>query len=305
MASALQKTNHLSPFKQLSSCVYVQEPDTSVETTGSYPHTIVLAFWMNAFSRSLVKYVAEYRRLAPHARIIFIRTSSSEFMLRPTKRAQYARLEPAVEVLRTIHPDNPVFIHMFSNGGVFAVTHLLEAYQKATGHALRVSSTVIDSAPGTATLSAAIKAFSYVLPKRRILRLFAQVLLYTYLTSMFILGKAVGKVLGIRDAVSVARRAINDAQFMRGLDKLSPPKRCYIYSDADELVDWKDVERHASDAESKGFVVRREKFLGSEHVAHMKADPERYWSTVKLYLEDPKSEETTSSTCVTREVGSP
>ncbi|KAL3461100.1 hypothetical protein BJX64DRAFT_261708 [Aspergillus heterothallicus] len=296
MTSALQKTNNLSPFKRLSSCVYVQEPDTSIETRGSYPDTIVLAFWMNAFSRSLVKYVAEYRRLAPHARIIFIRTSSSEFMLRPTKRAQYARLAPAVEVLRTIHPDSPVYIHMFSNGGVFAVTHLLEAYQQTTGHPLRVSSTVIDSAPGTATLRAAIKAFSYVLPKRWIFRLFAKVLLYTYLTSMFVLGKAVGKVLGIRDAVSVARQVINDDRMMRGLDKLSPPRRCYIYSDTDELVDWKDVEKHASDAESKGFVVWREKFLGSEHVAHMKADPERYWNTVKLYLESPGAEETAPST---------
>jgi hypothetical protein len=298
MASAVQKANHLSPFKQLSSCIYVQEPDASVENTGNYPNTIVLAFWMNAFSRSLVKYVAEYRRLAPHAQIIFIRTSSSEFMLRPTKRAQYDRLAPAVEVLRTLHSDSPVFIHMFSNGGVFAVTHLLEGYQKATGHPLRVSSTVIDSAPGTATLSATIKAFSYVLPKRWILRLLSKVLLYAYLTSMFVLGKAVGKVLGVRDAVSVARRAINDGRLMRGLDKVRPPPRCYIYSDADELVDWKDVERHAADAESKGFEVRREKFLGSEHVAHMKADPERYWSTVKLYLEAVESEQAASSTRV-------
>ncbi|KAL2812095.1 hypothetical protein BJX63DRAFT_262663 [Aspergillus granulosus] len=296
MASALQKPNPLSPFKQLSSCIYIQEPETSVEDPGNSPRTIVLAFWMNAFSRSLVKYVAEYRRLAPNARIIFIRTSSSEFMLRPTKRAQYARLAPAVEVLKTLPPDSPVFIHMFSNGGVFAVTHLLEAYQKATGHPLRVSSTVIDSAPGTATLSAAIKAFSYVLPKRWILRLLAKVLLYAYLTSMFVLGKAVSKVLGIRDAVAVARQVINDGRVMRGLDKVSPPRRCYIYSDADELVDWKDVERHASDAESKGFAVRREKFLGSEHVAHMKADPERYWNTVKLYLEEPGLDHTASST---------
>lgn len=287
MASPVQKVDHLAPFTKLSSCIYVSEPDTSAEDTGDYPETIVIAFWMNAFSRSLVKYIAGYRQLAPRARIIFIRTSSSEFMLRPSKRAQYARLAPAVEALRALPTDSPVFFHMFSNGGVFATTHLLEAYQKATGSPLRISSTVIDSAPGTATLSAAVKAFSFILPKRWLLRLFSKILLYAYLASMFTLGKAVAKVLGIRDAVSVARQAINDGQLVRGINKAGPPKRCYIYSDADELVSWKDVEKHASDAELKGFPVRREKFSWTEHVAHMRADPERYWNTVKLYLNYP------------------
>lgn len=250
---------------------------------------------MNAPPRLLAKYIAGYKKLAPRARIIFIRTSSFEFILRPTKRAQYARLAPAVEALRGGAADSPVFIHMFSNGGVFAVTHLLEAYQKAAGHSLQVSSTVIDSAPGTAKLFSSIKAFSYILPKTWLLHFFSKILLCTYLTSVFVLGKIVGKVFGIRDAVSAARQAINDGRILRASDGVSLPRRCYIYSDGDELVDWRDVERHASDAESMGFIVRREKFLGSEHVAHMRADPRRYWDTVKLYLNDPDSEKTLSS----------
>ncbi|KAL4884387.1 hypothetical protein BJY04DRAFT_182379 [Aspergillus karnatakaensis] len=292
MASPVEKVDHLAPFKRLSDSIYVQEPDPSAADTGDYPRTIVIAFWMNAFSRSLVKYVATYRELAPAATIIFIRTSSSEFILRPTKRAQYARVAPAVEALKALPADEPVFFHMFSNGGVFAVTHLLEAYQQTTGRPLRVSSTVIDSAPGTATLSASIKAFSFILPRRWIFRIFAKLLLYAYMTSMFVLGKVVGRVFGVRDAVSIAREVINDGRLMRASSKTTPPRRCYIYSDADELVDWKDVEIHASDAESKGFIVRREKFLGSQHVAHMRAEPERYWSTVKLYLKNPESAET-------------
>ncbi|KAL4943891.1 hypothetical protein BDV06DRAFT_234255 [Aspergillus oleicola] len=299
MALPLQKVNHLAPFTQLSPTIYVHEPDLSAPDTDTgkgndYPKTIVIAFWMNAFSRTLVKYIAGYRRLVPRARLIFIRTSSSEFILRPTKRAQYTRLQPAVEALRSLPPDEPVFMHMFSNGGVFAATHLLEAYQIATGRPLVVSSTVIDSAPGTANLSASIKAFSYILPKRWILRLFAKMLLVAYLTSMFVLGKVVGKIFGVRDAVSVARQVINDKRVMRGSVKSSEgaPRRCYIYSDADELVDWRDVERHAEDAEQKGFLVRREKFLGSEHVAHMKADPKRYWRTVGLYLSETGEEKT-------------
>ncbi|CBF89721.1 hypothetical protein AN0323.2 [Aspergillus nidulans FGSC A4] len=284
MTASPNGTDYLASYTKLSSCIYVHEPDHSADDVGDYPRTIVIAFWMNAFSRSLAKYIVGYRQLAPRARIIFIRTSSAEFILRPTKRAQYARLAPAVEDLLALPADSPVLIHMFSNGGVFAITHLLEAYQQATGHPLRISSTIIDSAPGTATLTASFKAFSFVLPRTWILRLLGKVVLYAYLASMFALGKAVGKLFGVRDAVSVARQAINDGRILRGSGTAGLPRRCYIYSDADELVDWKDVERHASDAESMGFVVQREKYTGSEHVAHMRADPERYWNTVKLYL---------------------
>ncbi|KAL4797427.1 hypothetical protein BDV19DRAFT_45321 [Aspergillus venezuelensis] len=298
MALPLQKVNHLAPFTQLCPTIYVSEPDLSAPDTGDYPKTIVIAFWMNAFSRSLVKYIAGYRRLAPRARLIFVRTSSSEFILRPTKRAQYARLQPAVEALRSLPPDEPVFMHMFSNGGVFAATHLLEAYQIVAGHPLRVSSTVIDSAPGRATLSASIKAFSYILPKRWILRILGKMLLVAYLTSVYVLGMIASKVFGVRDAVSIARQVINDKRIMCGSIKAreDPPRRCYIYSDTDELVDWRHVEEHAEDAEKKGFLVRREKFLGSDHVAHMKADPRRYWKTVGLYLGEPGAEGTVADT---------
>ncbi|KAL4802755.1 hypothetical protein BDV18DRAFT_146509 [Aspergillus unguis] len=288
MGSIPENADQLAAFTKLSSCIYVQEPESSI-STGDHPQTIVIATWMNAFSRSISKYVAGYRQLAPQTRIILIRTSSSEFVFRPTKRAQYARLAPAVKALQALGTEEPVFIHMFSNGGVFAVTHLLEAYQQATGHSLRVSSTVIDSAPGTATLSATIKAFSYILPKSWLPRLFGKLLICAYLTSVFVFGKVFGKLFGVRNAVDVARKAINDGRMMRGLDKLTYPRRCYIYSDTDELVDYKDIETHASDAESKGFIVRREKFVGSEHVAHMRADPQRYWNTVKLYLNHPSS----------------
>ncbi|KAL3479734.1 hypothetical protein BJX99DRAFT_221665 [Aspergillus californicus] len=293
MSPDSKKVDYLAPYTQLSPCIYTQEPDTSAEDTGDYPPTILIAFWMNASSRALVKYVAQYRRLAPRAKIIFIRTASSEFILRPTKRAQYARLAPAVEALQASSPkESPVFTHMFSNGGVFATTYLLEAYQKATGHSLLVSSTVIDSAPGIATLKASIRAFSYILPKQWILRLLGKVLLYTYLGTMLMFGAVLNRVFGVRDAVRVTRQLINDPRIMAGSGlgsrsgsgQGSPPHRCYIYSEADELVDYRDVESHAADAEAKGFVVRREKFLGSPHVAHMMVDSERYWDVVKLYL---------------------
>ena len=64
-------------------------------------------------------------------------------------------------------------------------------------------------------------------------------------------------------------------------------KRGYIYSEADQMVDWRVVEEHARDAEAKGFVVRREKFEESGHVAHMRVGGGvRYWGIVEGMWEE-------------------
>ena len=286
MANNSIEDHPLAPFTRLSSCVYIQEPDGAAKHTGDHPRTIVLAFWMNAPPRALAKYVVEYRRLAPSARIIFILSSSNDFILRITRSAQHARVALAVQAIRaSSHPENPVFLHMFSNGGVSSATHLLAAYQQLTGKPLRVSSMIIDSAPGTATVTAAMRAFSFALPRMLILRYLSKMVLYAFL----VLHALFRKLTRTRDAITLAREEINDHRLLHGVDPRSNLKRCYIYSDADELVDWKYVERHASDAESKGWPVRREKFLGSPHVGHMRADPKRYWTIVRRHLQQSRS----------------
>lgn len=286
MTSKVQEENPLAPFVKLSASIYLQDPVEAVGYSGKQPRVIVLAFWMNASSRALVKYVVEYRRLAPSARIVFILSSSNDFMLRASQKAQHARLAPAVEAIQASdRPEGPVFLQMFSNGGVASTTHLLTAYLKATGKPLRVSSMIIDSAPGIATISSGLKAFSFVLPKMWPLRYLSKFLLFVLLA----VGYLVLRLTRTPDAVSRARNAINDHGLVRGLSQNNSPARCYIYSDADELVYWRDVEQHAADAQTKGWVVQCEKFLGSLHVCHMRSDPERYWNIVKTYLEEPTS----------------
>lgn len=54
-----------------------------------------------------------------------------------------------------------------------------------------------------------------------------------------------------------------------------------MYSASDDMVLDSDVEDHAEEAEGRGWVVRRERFVGTGHAAHVRADPERYWGIVK------------------------
>ena len=52
---------------------------------------------------------------------------------------------------------------------------------------------------------------------------------------------------------------------------------------------WRDVEDHADDAEARGWVVRREEFGGSMHVAHARVDEGRYWGIVKAVFDAAQS----------------
>lgn len=269
-----------SLFVNLAPSVYLQEPSDLLDDDCKHPKIILLAFWMNAPPRALVKYVVEYRRLAPSAKIMFILSSTEDFTVRANASAQQARVAPAVEALRaSASPENPVFLHMFSNGGVCTTTHLLTAYKKATGKPLSISSMMIDSAPGRATLTTAARAFSYALPRMWILRLFSKAILYTALIVFGMLRRLSRKP----DAVSRGRKLINDKRLLHSVGAM---RRCYMYSDGDRLIDCKDVETHAAEAEASGWKVRREKFQGSQHVGHMRVDPERYWGIVTDHLQD-------------------
>jgi hypothetical protein len=101
----------------------------------------------------------------------------------------------------------------------------------------------------------------------------------------------VRKLLRVPDPVTVARAAINDRSLVQAANPKGVLSRCYMYSDADELVNWRDVESHADASEARGWVVRRELFKGAPHVSHMKVEPERYWGIVREYLGIAQSDE--------------
>lgn len=75
------------------------------------------------------------------------------------------------------------------------------------------------------------------------------------------------------------RQALNDSGLIN-----KKAKRCYLYSETDDLIPWTDVEQHAAEAKDKGWEVTLEKFDDSPHVMHMRTDPKRYWNVVSKYL---------------------
>jgi hypothetical protein len=271
--------NPLASFVRLADSVYIQDP-TDPRDKAHQP-VIFIAFWMNAPPRALAKYVSEYRRLVPSARIIFVQSSSNDFIVRLRTQTRRARVAPAVEAMRgLVTPENPLFVHLFSNGGLSNTTHLLQAWTSATGTPLPISAMILDSAPGSPSLRSGLKAFSFALPQMWILRLLGKSLLFVFL----VLFRLIHALRIFPDPISLARKVVNDPSLVQAANPEGKLARCYVYSDTDDLVDWRNIESHALEAEAKGWVVRREMFKGSPHVGHMRAEPDRYWGIVKQYL---------------------
>jgi len=83
-------------------------------------------------------------------------------------------------------------------------------------------------------------------------------------------------LLGFENSASLGRRGLNNPElFATGSDRL------YIYSKADELIGWEDVERHAVEAEDRGWYVHLKDFQDSSHCQHMRVHPDQYWSVVE------------------------
>jgi len=257
-------------FITLSSSVFLYRP-TSVISSHDEPDLIILVGWMDAKPRHLSKYSAGYMKLYPSAQIIAITTSSIDTAFR-TSHANVHRVAPVLELLYNFPPNLKIFVHLFSDGGAFTTGLIARMYKEKMDRQLPMRAMLLDSSPGRVTFRGTTAGFAVALPKNIIVKsagTFAIVVIWClYTIGYWLLGKP--------DLIESSRRHLNDRSFFC----LSAP-RMYIYSDTDQIVAWQFVEEHAVEAESLGYKVDREKFLGSSHNAHLLMDQDRYWNTVQ------------------------
>ena len=185
-------------------------------------------------------------------------------------------------------------MHAFSNGGAASLYHLRRAVCRpspAVSPAPRYA-LVLDSTPGRFRYGAGYAAFTAGLAglARWLFAPVVHALCAWYWLRHVLVGRGRTGPLA-----AVARALLDDGddddddsdgavetKGSRGRPgRRLEVRRTYVYGPGDLLVDWRDVEAHADEAAAKGFCVRRERFEGSAHVAHARADPERYWRVVR------------------------
>ncbi|KAK0638129.1 Transmembrane protein 53 [Lasiodiplodia hormozganensis] len=248
-----------------------ENPDGSQEQ----PQLIILATWMAAKPEHTAKYVSGYQAIYPTARILVVRSTIKDMLFR-TYPKRRSLLQSAIEAMATPAESSTstepprILLHVFSNGGASQTRVLLRAHLDLTGKALPLHATVLDSCPGRGSIRRSYAALASSLPAH------VRWLLSPAILAVLGLYWLCFRPWGVADPIERLRVALNSPELVR------ETHRCYVYSDADPMVAWQDVEAHARDAEAAGFSTRREKFSGTGHCAHAKGEgATRYWTIVQ------------------------
>jgi hypothetical protein len=269
----------LDSFTRLNSIVSVYEPGTQYTNsdaalrssfTPTPPNTILILSWAGAAPRHIEKYVALYTAKFPTARIILTTSGMENFMYRSNEK-QRRLVAPVIAGLRD-KPGDKLLVHVLSNGGAKQWATINTAYFNTTGHVLKNEVTIIDSAPGRARYRQSLTTLIRILPRQLVLRIPLSIAFAVIIGSMFL----VDLFPGHENVMDVMRRELNDSRLMS-----ESTRRCYIYSAEDDTIGWKDVEDHARQAEASGWSVTVVKFNGSQHVAHLRQDPIKYWQAIE------------------------
>lgn len=288
--SSSTKQGPLSSFTRISDLVYLYRPgdgrktwaDSGSSASTKSPRLIVVASWLDAREPHIAKYTTRLQALYPDSPILLIRSFTRQVTI--NARSHPMRIEPAVPVIRSITAEAEgggrlpeMLIHVFSNGGSTTLKHLYGVYAESArpGEAAGLPShvTVFDSAPGRWHWGRTVAGFMASLSGTSwAVRLAMRPLLHLMCAVYWVLYVPWGRTGAMEQSWLVHNdRAKN----------LSEQGRTYIYSEVDELVDYRDIEDHAAAAHEAGYVTRLEKFSGSQHVGHVRVDQERYWSIVR------------------------
>ena len=141
------------------------------------------------------------------------------------------------------------------------------------------SAVILDSCPGEGGLEVTRRAFANAVRNPILRRLIS-----AFITFFYIYIVLAYQIFGKKSRILKMRTTLNKYVLLLWFSKRTP--RLYLYSQADEMVPWTEVEAHAEEARKAGLDVRMERFEGSPHVAHARTDPERYWGAVKKVWED-------------------
>jgi hypothetical protein len=232
---------------------------------------------MGAAPKHILKYIIGYQALFPKSPMLVLTNTLYDIMTRRT-RGYKEKLKPALRVIREAaksKEDPVILLSLFSNGGANLATSLAYFYHQNFNEPFPVSGMVLDSAPGVATYRRSIAAMSVGLPRFILLRILGYIVIHFLCLMMWI----THHVFKQENAISQIRKQLVDPT----LFPVTAP-RVYVYSKTDRMVGWEDVEYNANLAKQNGYTVSTERYENTEHVGHLRQDPQRYWAVVKSAL---------------------
>ncbi|KAE9362756.1 hypothetical protein N431DRAFT_391260 [Stipitochalara longipes BDJ] len=259
----------------LDSTISIKSFETWQCTSSNSPSLILLFSWTGAQQRHISKYVKGYEKLFPTSPVLVIGTSIKDLIVRSSAEKQ-RNLQSTIDVvINSGLSHSNVLVHCFSDGGSNKAVEFAEAYHTRTGEKLPCQTLCLDSTPGHPRYFNYTAAFQKSLPQNIIVRCFGLLLgmitLAIFWFSYYVL-------IGFENnVITKTRRRLEDERYWS--PKTTP--RLYLFSEADDMIYWKDIERHGVEAAKNGVQTALVRFRNSGHCNHVKEDESKYWSAVR------------------------
>lgn len=287
------KASHLlDTFERITDQIFVQPSPPNTPLDPSHPTTVVIYGWGDALPKHLAKYVSGYRSLFPASRLVLIFSP----ILRALLAGLDARTQTMAPVLDAIYgpagtattPESSarILIQVMSNTGGINYAATLNAHAaRHGGAAMPHALLVLDSTPGSTDFFPNIGRWSRALALGAGLPIpfpITQAVAAGFLGALSLAGWLVGRTSAADFSVGAVN---NPALCDVGV------RRMYLYSKADDIIHWEDIEAHMARGREVGYSVEGELFEGTPHVGHMRAWPEEYWGAIKRGWTDVVKEE--------------
>ncbi|KAF2243165.1 indole-diterpene biosynthesis protein-like protein PaxU [Trematosphaeria pertusa] len=241
---------------------------------------VIIATWLGAARKHITKYLLSYRSIAPRSKILLIESDVS--ILTSSYPSQRKAIKSAVHAVRAVLDEcgyskndqstNPpkILLHTFSNGGTNSATQMLIALGEQFSSPLPLLGIIYDSGPAKGEYWKSYNSMMLSLP-RGMARTVGPAIVHFILVVLFT-SVAAGRYDKPED---LFRRTLLDEKLVKGHAK-KEGRICYLFSKADDHVDWKDVVDHAEVARDKGWEVEEALFEDTPHCNHFTKNTQRY-----------------------------
>ncbi|KAG4028340.1 hypothetical protein MFRU_022g00600 [Monilinia fructicola] len=275
----------LSTFTKLSPSVFLYTPSSTAPPPASHPTTILLCSWNNAAPKHISYYTTHYSNLFPSSRIILCTMKTTQFLLQSEARRR-KDAAPAIDALFSGSPDEEerCLVHCISNGGAKRFYGLAGTYRSWKNRPFPAKTIIYDSCPSLPWFKRDLHALLHV-PGAKL-----PWLMYIPLAILAVLAAAIVNFIVHwcphwvwRDLVRGPLLGLNDETLVG-----KGGARGYIYSEEDEVIEWRDVEEHGEVGKSKGYRVERIKMGGGKHAQMFKGEGGEgaYWGFItKLWAD--------------------
>ncbi|XP_051555957.1 transmembrane protein 53-like [Myxocyprinus asiaticus] len=242
---------------------------------GSKEPVVILLGWAGCRDKHLAKYSSIYNQQG----CVTVRCTAPLKTIFISESFGYKELQSTAHKLLELLYDyevenNPVFFHVFSNGGFMLyryIVELLHCHKQFS--TLCIVGTVVDSAPGSQNVIGALRALKTTLRSK------VNVLLQYLLLALF----AVMVVL-LRIVLYPVTKYFHKNHYDAMMEHPAPWPQMYLYSRADRVIRYKDVEKMVKALWEKGLTVESFDFITPAHVSLYRDCPEDYSNRCRTFL---------------------